>query len=172
LDALTQMVSRVGGVARRLARLVGRAAVAGGVAGLVLWWGTAGDRVDGWWRGTARSLLVLALCVAPAAWLANVRFALMELVELPDKLGGVASRRTAQLLGDDTPIVRPDDGLVPAIRSVREVVRDYGDVVGSWGAVAQLLAPSFWVLTGAALLAVPIVALLAAVVSLAGLHGG
>jgi hypothetical protein len=54
------------------------------------------------------------------------------------------------------------------VRSVRGVLRDYGDVVGSWGTVAQLLAPSFWLLTLVALGAVPAFSVLAMAVALLG----
>lgn len=165
LQAVAQLVERVEGVACWLARLATRAALAGGAAGLVLWWFTAGGRVTDWWRGTALSLLVLAVCVAPAAWLVNVRTALIELVELPERLSGVAVRRTAGL-HKDPPAEPPEGGLLAAVRSVRGVLRDYGDVVGSWGLVAQMMAPTFWLLTLAALAAVPLVALLAAVAAL------
>ncbi|MDQ3896353.1 MAG: hypothetical protein M3326_03710, partial [Actinomycetota bacterium] len=60
----------------------------------------------------------------------------------------------------------PPGGVLAAVRSVRAVVRDYGDVVASWGMVAQLLAPSFWLLTLAALAAVPVLMVVAAVVAL------
>ena len=159
LESLARVVARVEGKACWLARLATRAAVAGGVAAVPLWWVVAGDRVTEWWQGSAASLLVLALVLAPAAWLVNVRFALLELVELPDKLAGVATRRTARLRlrPTETPLERPDGGPVGALRSVWGVVRDYSDVVGGWGVVAQLVAPWFWLLTAAALLAVPVV---------------
>jgi len=48
----------------------------------------------------------------------------------------------------------------------RCILRDYGDLVGSWGAVAQLLVPSFWLLRVAALVAVPVVVIAAAVAGL------
>ena len=137
----------------------------GAAAGFVLWWVVVGDRLGDWWQGTAASALVLVLCLAPAAWLLNVRFALHELVELPDRLAGVATRRAGPLRASDPP-VRPQGGALGAVRSVRAVVRDYGDVAGSWGTVAQLLVPSFWLLTVAALVAVPVVMLLAAVAAL------
>ena len=56
--------------------------------------------------------------------------------------------------------------MIGAVRSTWGVLRDYGDVTGSWGAVAQVLAPPFWVLTVVALLAVPLVAVLALVAAL------
>jgi len=49
------------------------------------------------------------------------------------------------------------------VRAVRGVMRDYGDVAGSWGTLVQLVAPSFWVLTVAAFAAVPVLAVIAAV---------
>ena len=165
VDVLTQLVDRVEGTACWLARLATRAALAGGAAGLVFWWFAAGERLTDWGQGTVASVLVLAACVAPALWLLNVRTALMELVELPETLSGVAKRRTGGRRAGGR-IEAPADGVLGAVRSVRAVVRDYGDVVGSWGTIAQLLAPSFWVFTLAALSAVPVVVVLAAVVAL------
>jgi hypothetical protein len=162
VEAVGQVVTRVEGAACWLARLTTRAALAGGAAGLVLWWLIAGERITEWWQGTAASLLVLALCLAPAVWLVNVRSAMVELVELPETLSGVARRRVG-----DRP-ARPDGGLLGAVRSVRGVLRDYGDVVGSWGTVAQLVVPSFWVLTLAALAAVAVLCVLAVVAALLG----
>lgn len=155
VDALAGMVARIEGGACWLARLAMRAAVVGGAAGALLWWLTAGNRVDEWWRGTAGSLLVLVLLLLPGAWLLNVRFALLELVELPVKLSGVTTRRAAQIRDGRRP-ERPDGGALQTARSVRGIVRDYGDVVGSWGTVAQLLVPWFWLTTIAALVAVPL----------------
>ncbi len=168
LETVVAVVARVEVAACWLARLATRAAVGGGAAGLLLWWIAIGDRAGDWWEGTAASLLVLALCLAPAAWLMNVRFALVELVELPDKLSGVTKRRAAQVRAG-TLLVRPDGSLLGTLRSVRAILRDYGDVVGSWGAVAQLLVPSFWLLTVAALVAVPVVVIVAAVAALVDL---
>jgi len=169
-EALVRVVGRVEGKARWLARLATRAAIVGGAAAVVVWWIAAGGRVTDWWQGTAASLLVLALVAAPAAWLVNVRFALLELVELPAKLGGVATRRSAPLrAGRAAPVEPPHEGPVGAVRSVWGVVRDFGDVVGAWGAVAQLVAPTFWLLTAVAFVAVPVVVLLAAVAALAHL---
>lgn len=165
LEALAGMVARVEGAACWLAALATRAALVGGGAGVVLWWVTVGDRVDEWWRGTAASLLVLGLCLAAAAWLLNVRSALLGLVELPDRLSGVTTRRVAQLRRGPRPD-GADGGVLEAVRSVRGVLRDYGDVVGSWGTVAQLLVPSFWLLTVSALVAVPVLVVLALVAAL------
>ena len=162
LEALAGVVARVEGAACWLARLATKAALIGGGAGLVLWGVTAGDRVDEWWQGTLASLLVLLLCVAAPAWLFNVRSALHDLVELPDKLTGVTTRRVAELRGGARP-ERPEGGTLQAMRSVRGVLSDYGDVAGSWGPVAQLVGPSFWLLTAVALVAVPILVVLAAV---------
>lgn len=161
------MVVRVEGAACWLAGLATRAAAVGGGAGFLLWWFAVGDRLDDWWAGTAVSLLGLGLCLGAAAWLLNVRFALLGLVELPAKLGGVTARRAAQLRGRPAPD-RPKGGVLGAVRSVRGVLRDYGDVVGSWGVVAQLVVPSFWLLTAAALFAVPLLVVLAAVAALIG----
>ncbi|MEA2702764.1 MAG: hypothetical protein QOD63_709, partial [Actinomycetota bacterium] len=159
------------------------------IAGALLWWIEGSGRIDEWWQGTAASLLVLAFCLAPAAWLLYVRVALLELVELPDKLAGMAARRIGQLgagqrgagqlgagqpaglghLPADAEPERPKGGVVGGARSVRGIVSDYGDVVGSWGAVAQLLVPSFWFFSAAALAAVPILVVLVAVAGLAEL---
>ena len=171
LQALAGAVARVEGKARWLARLATGAAAAGGAAALVVWWVAAGARVTGWWQGTAASLLLLALLAAPAVWLVNVRFALLELVELPQKLAGVTTRRAARFRSRGTPLEHPDGGPVGAVRSVWGVVRDYGDVAGAWGAVAQLVVPPFWLLTVAALLAVPVVVVLAVVAGLVALSG-
>ncbi len=165
LEALAGMVARVEGAACWLARLSTKAAVIGGTAGVVLWWVTAGGRIDEWWQGTVGSVLVLLLCVAAPGWLFNVRSALHDLVELPDKLAGVTTRRVAGLRGGARP-QRPEGGTLQAMRSVRGVLRDYGDVVGSWGTVAQLLVPSFWLVTAVALAAVPVLVVLAAVAGL------
>ncbi|HEX2048519.1 MAG TPA: hypothetical protein VHF27_12180 [Acidimicrobiales bacterium] len=165
LEAAAEVLARVEGAACWLARLATRAALAGGAAGLAVWWFAVGETTSDWWQGTAASLVVLVLCVAPAAWLVNVRSAMVELVELPDTLTGVARRRAGAL----RPVGRvdtPEGGLVGAVRSVRGVLRDYGDVVGSWGTVAQLAVPSFWFLTLAALAAVPVVCVLAVVATL------
>ena len=164
LEAVGRLVAVVDGPARRLARVATRAAAAGGVAGLLLWWVAAGDRVADRWDGTVASLLVLVLCVAPAAWLLNVRFALHGLLELPETLGGVAARRSAPFR--DVPRPPPPRGLWPTVQAVRGIVRDYRDVVGSWATVAQLLAPSFWLLTVVALAMVPVVVVAAAIAGL------
>jgi hypothetical protein len=168
LEVLAGVVGRVESQACWLARLATRVAIAGAGAALVLWWAASGDRVTEWWQGTAASLLVLVLFLAPVAWLVNVRFALLELVELPEKLAGVATRRGAQLRAG-APLERPEGGPIGAVRSVWGVLRDYGDVVGAWGAVAQLVAPPFWLLTAAALVAVPVMVLVATVVGLVAL---
>ena len=169
MEALARLVARVEGAACWLARLAGRGALVGGGAGLVLWWFLAGAWLTDGWQGTASSLLVLAVCVAPTLWLLNVRFSLVRLVELPDTLGGVATRRAGGLRARGR-AERPDGGVLGAVRSVRAVVRDYGDVAGSWGTVAQLVVPSFWLLTLAALAAVPVVAVLAAVAALVDVY--
>ena len=164
-EAFAGLVSRVGGAACWLARLAARAALAGAAAGVVLWWFTVGERATDWWQGTAAAALVLILCLAPGLWLLNFRNGLVGLVELPDTLRGVAARRGGSIRAGARP-PRPEGGLLGAIRSVRGFLRDYGDVAGSWGTVAQLLAPSFWVLTLAAFVAVPVVVVLAAVAGL------
>ena len=165
LQTLAGVVTRVEGAACWLARQATRGAAAGAVAGLVLWGVVAGDRIDEWWRGTLASLLVAVVTMAPAAWLFNVRSALIDLVALPDTLGGVTMRRAAHLRRRG-PIRRPEGGLLAAVRSVRRIVRDYGDVAGSWGTVAQLAVPSFWLLTVAAFAAVGVLALVAALAAL------
>ena len=137
-----------------------RAAAVGAVAGVALWGFAAGGRAGDWWQGTAASVIVLALCLAPALWLVNVRMSLLGLLELPETLGGVAARRMARTPVDARPPA-PAGGVIGAVRSMWGIARDYGDVAGSWGAVAQVLAPPFWVLTVVALLAVPLVVVLA-----------
>ena len=57
-------------------------------------------------------------------------------------------------------------GWLGTIRTVRDALQDYGDVAGSWGAVAQLVVPGFWVLTLAALAAVPVLVVAAGVASI------
>ena len=79
----------------------------------------------------------------------------------------MATRRTASFRTDPTaPVERPAGGPLGAARSVWEVVRDYTDVVGALGAVAQLVAPPFWLLTAVAFVAVPVVVVVAAVAGL------
>ena len=165
LQAVAGLVARVEGAARWLAGFATRAAGVGGAAGIALWWLASGDRIGDWWRGTAGSLVVLILCLAPAGWLVNVRMSLLGLLELPETLGGVAARRVGRPpAGAST--AAPAGGAIGAVRTIWGVVRDYGDVAGSWGAVAQILAPPFWVLTVVALLAVPLVVVLALVAAL------
>lgn len=159
------MVGRIGSGVCWLARFAARAAVVGGVAGTVLWWAVASDRVDEWWRGTVGSLLVLVLCLAAPLWLLNVRFALVDLVELPGRLRGVAGRRVARRPAPE----RPAGGTLATVRSIRGVLSDYGDVAGSWGTVAQLVVPTFWALTLAALAAVPVLAVAGAIAALVSL---
>ena len=165
VQALAGLVARVEGTARWLAWFATRAAAVGGVAGIALWWFLAGERVGDWWQGTVGSALVLALCLAPALWLLNVRFSLLGLLELPATLGGVAARRMGRTPADKRPPA-PAGGPIGAARSIWGVVRDYGDVAGTWGTVAQIVAPPFWFLTVIALLAVPLVAVLALVAAL------
>jgi hypothetical protein len=166
VQAVAGLVARVEGAARWLAWLATRAAGVGGVAGVALWWLVAGARVGEWWQGTAGSVLVLALCVAPALWLVNVRMSLLGLLELPETLAGVAARRVRRAPSDGKPPA-PAGGAIGALRTTWGAVRDYGDVAGSWGAVAQVLAPPFWLLTAVALLAVPLMVVLALVAALA-----
>ena len=165
VQAVAGLVARVDGAARWLAWVATRAAAVGGMAGIALWWFVAGERVVDWWQGTLGSVLVLALCLAPALWLVNVRMSMVGLLELPATLGGVAARRMGRTPADARPPA-PAGGPIGAVRAIWGVVRDYGDVAGSWGAVAQILAPPFWWLTVVALLAVPLVAVLAVVAAL------
>jgi len=163
------LVARVDSTARWLARLVTVAALAGGVAGLVLWWSVSGRRTHHLGQDAAVSLVVLAICLVPAGWLLNVRLSLLALLKLPQKLGEVTMRRGTQLLGPPrTPGSVPERsaGRLAALGSLRLVVRDYGDVVGSWASVSQLVTPGFWALTAFALLAVPILVAVAAVAGL------
>ena len=165
VQAVAGLVARVEGAARWLAWVATRAAGVGGAAGVALWWLAAGERVVDWWQGTAGSVLVLFLCLAPALWLVNVRLSLLGLLDLPATLGGVAARRMGRAPADDRPPA-PAGGVIGAVRSIWGIARDYGDVAGSWGAVAQVLAPAFWLLTVVALLAVPVVVVLALVAAL------
>ena len=165
LEALAGVVARAEGGVCWLARLCTRAAAVGGAAGALLWWLTIGDRVDECWRGTAASLLVLGLCLLAGAWLLNVRFALLELLEIPAKVSGVATRRAGQL-GKDRRPERPDGGALQTGRSLYGIVRDYGDVVGSGGTGAQLVVPWFWMATIVAFAAVPLLVIAAIVAGL------
>ncbi|MDQ6797924.1 MAG: hypothetical protein M3256_11420 [Actinomycetota bacterium] len=168
------LVARVDGTARWLARLATAAALVGGVAGLVLWWSASGRGVHHLGQEAVLSLLVLALCLVPAGWLLNVRFALLALLELPQKLGEVTMRHASQLLGPAGSVPERNAGSVPergagplgALGSLRGMVRDYGDVVGSWATVSQLVTPGFWALTALALVAVPILVIVAAIAGL------
>lgn len=176
LAKLSAVVVRVEGATRRLARLVTAAAVVGGASGLALWWATDGRRIHDLGKFTAASLVLPVLYLVPAAWLLNVRFSLLALLELPGKLGGVTMRRGPELVGrarreipaehgaDGGPRLPP--GRLAAARALRGLVRDYGEVVGSWATVAQLVTPTFWALTALALLAVPILVAVAAVAGL------
>ncbi len=176
LAKLSAAVLRVEGATRRLARLVTAAAVVGGASGLALWWTTDGRRIHDLGQSLAASLVVLVLCLGPAAWLLHVRFSLLALLALPGKLGGVTMRRGPQLMGRarrEIPAEHEADrdprlprGRLAAARALRGLARDYGDVVGSWATVAQLVAPTFWALTALALLAVPILVAVAAVAGL------
>ncbi len=157
-EQLASAITRVGGPLCWLARFVTSAAVCGSALGVLLWWIMAAERIGDWWIGTLEALILLALLLAPAAWLLNVRLALKSLVELPAKLQDVADRRGPQLR--HLKGQRPRGGAIAAMRSIRGVAADYGEVVGSWGVVAQLVTPSFWLLTSAALLSVPVLAAL------------
>jgi len=173
LARIVALVARVEGAAKWVARLATLAAIAGAVGGLVLWATTAGQRIDDDGEGAAVAILVLVLCLAPSGWLLNVRLSLHALLELPAKLTGVTVRRGTQLLGAPSLDLPPADsvpvrrrGRLATIRSLRGVVRDYGDVAGSWATVAQVLTPTFWALTVLAVLAVPVVIALATVAGL------
>lgn len=174
---------RVEQAIRRLARLIAIAAAIAGGAGLLLWWSTVGHRVGRPGSSTAGVVVVALLCLAPAAWLVNVRLALLGLLEIPEKLSGVTARRGAQLLGSPlmsspqagAATARPvpeertgSTGWLAAARSLHAAFGDYGDVAGSWARLAQLLTPTFWVLTGLALLAVPLLVIAAAIAGLIG----
>jgi hypothetical protein len=165
LQAVAGLVSRIDGAARWLAWTATRVGAVGAVSGAVLWWFVAGSRVSEWWRGTAGSLLVLVLCLLPAVWLLNVRMSLLGLVELPETLGGVATRRTRRPRDEDRPS-KPDGGVLGTVRSLGSILQDYGDVAGSWGTVVQVLAPSFWLLTAVAFVAVPVLLVAALVAAL------
>ncbi len=167
LQAIAGLVSRIDGAARWLAWTATRVAGLGAVAGAVLWWFVAGERISEWWRGTAGSVLVLALCLAPALWLLNVRQSLLGLVDLPETLSGVAARRAGRPEAAGRP-ARPAGGVLGTVRTLRSTLGDYGDVAGAWGTVAQVLVPSFWLLTAVAFAAVPVVAVLAAIAALLG----
>ncbi len=144
LEPVARVVARVEGKARWLARLATRAAVVGGVGALVVWSVVSAGRLTEWWQGTVASLLVLALLAAPTAWLVNVRFALLELLKLPEKLAGVTTRRAGQLLRTgarpaDAPVERPDGGPLGAARSVWGVLR----TTATWP-VRGGPSPSWW----------------------------
>jgi hypothetical protein len=166
---------------RRLARLLALGAAIAAASGVVLWWSTVGHRVGRPGSQAAAVVVVALVCLAPAAWLVNVRLALLGLLEIPDKLSGVTARRGAQLLGSPltssaqngavatgpVPEQRTGPtGWLPAARSLHAAFRDYSDVAGSWARLAQLLAPTFWFLTGLALLAVPLLVIAAAITGL------
>jgi len=173
LATLNTVMARVEAATRGLTRLVTVAAVAGASAGLVLWWSTVGHVMGRPGHSAVVAVFVLGLCLAPAAWLLNVRTAMLALLGLPAKVSGVVARRGAQLAGARqgapgaaVPIVEARTGRLAAVRTIRTAVRDYGDVTGSWARLGQLLTPTFWVLTGLALVAVPV---LVAVAAIAGL---
>ena len=131
------------------ARMATRASITSGIAATLIWWNIGSRRVGDWPGGTLRSLLVLALLLAPAAWLLNVRVALTSVRDLPGTLQDVARRRGPQLrdaLSD--PYASPS---FPSVRSGGRAIRDYGDVAGSWATVAQIVTPQFWLFTVAAL---------------------
>ncbi|MGI8776977.1 MAG: hypothetical protein ACR2LJ_06225 [Acidimicrobiales bacterium] len=170
---MNTVMARVEAATRGLARLATVAAIAGGSAGLVLWWSTVGHAVGRPGHSTVVAVLVLGLCLAPAGWLLNVRAAMLALLGLPAKVSGVVARRGAQLAatrrrpaGAAVPVVEESTGRLATVRTIRTAVRDYGDVTGSWARLGQVLTPTFWVLTGLALLAVPVLVAVAAVAGL------
>jgi len=166
---ITAVVTRVERTTRRLSGLVTVVAVAGGLAGVLLWWSTSGSRIHHLDRRAAASLVVLGVCLVPSGWLLNVRFALLALLRLPATLGDVATRRGTQLVGATgrgPSVGEYQAGWLATVGSLRGAVRDYGDVVGSWATVAQLVTPTFWALTALALLAVPILVAVAAAATL------
>lgn len=170
-DRLAAAVGRAEGPARWLARVSTGASVAAVPPALLVWWRTAGPGLGDGTQATVGSIVILVAVLAPAGWLLNVRFALLALVALPATLDEVARRRGGQLRGwASSPAVpsRPAGGVLGATRAVRGVVRDYGDVAGSWGVVAQLVAPTFWLLTVVAFLAVPVLWLAALVAVVVG----
>ncbi len=176
LDKLGAVAAQVDRATRRLARLATVAAVVGAVSGAVLWWSTAGRQISDLGHSTAAALVVLAVWLVPAGWLLYVRLCLLSLVKVPAKLGGVATRRGAELMGTAPPEastehradadLRMSPGRLARARTLRRLARDYGDVVGSWATVVQLVTPTFWALTALALLAVPILVAAAAVAGL------
>jgi len=195
LAALNSVMARVEAATRGLARLATVAAVAGGTAGLVLWWSTVGHGIGRHGHSAIAAVVVLGLCLVPAGWLLNVRMAMLALLGLPATMSGVVARRGAQLVGGrrgpeperppergpeperpaergpgiTAPIVEVRTGRLASVRTVRDAVRDYGDVTGSWARLGQLLTPTFWVLTGLAFLAVPVLVAVAAVAGLVAL---
>ena len=142
-----------------LARVATRAAAVSGAAGAAVWWQVRPDSTIG-------AIAALVLLLLPAGWLLNVRFALVSFVDLPGKLGEIARRRGVQLR--DRPVERPKGGVLGAMRTVRDLVQDYGEVTGAWGVVAQMVAPTFWLLTGLAFIAVPVLVIAAVVTAIAG----
>jgi len=170
LARLTALVARVEGTTRAVARLATVAALAGAVGGLVLWCSTSGRHLREPGQNAAVSVVVLALCLVPSGWLLNVRFSLLAVLRLPATLGEVTVRRSSGLLrrnppGSSAVPARPT-GTLASVRTLRVLVRDYGDVAGSWATVAQLVTPTFWAVTALALLAVPILVAVAAVAGL------
>jgi hypothetical protein len=145
---------RVARAACWLAKTATRAAVVGAVGGGVLWWQLRP-------QSTVAAVVGAVAVLVPSAWLLNVRTALVSFVEMPEKLGEIARRRGGQLRG--RPAERQKGGVLEAMRTVRAVVQDYGEVTGSWGLVVQLAAPTFWVFTGLAFLAVPVLVIVALV---------
>ena len=150
---------RVARAACWLAKVATRAALVAAAAGAVVWWEARSD----WTVGAVVMAVLLAL---PAVWLLNVRVALVSFVGMPEKLGEIARRRGGQLRG--RPAERPKGGFLEAVRTVRDVVQDYGEVTGSWGLVVQLAAPTFWVFTALAFAAVPVLVIAAAIAAIVG----
>lgn len=166
-ERLAAAVNAIRVPVRWLARTATLLAMVAAVAAVVIWWIAAGQRTAAWWEGTVRSLLVLAVLLLPALWLVNLRMALLGVLELPSKLGDITRHRAPQLRR--VRVERPQGGMRGALRSVRGLVGDYGEVTGSWGLVMQLVTPWFWFLTVAAVVAAPLLALAAVVSGLAAL---
>ncbi|CAA9214214.1 MAG: hypothetical protein AVDCRST_MAG50-356 [uncultured Acidimicrobiales bacterium] len=167
-DGVARLLGRARMPARFLMVVATVAALAGGVGGLLLWAVLSAPRLFDWFEGTLTSVISLVLLLLPAGWLVFVRFTLAELVELPTKLGEVARRRGGQLRR----VPRPPEGPGGAARSVYRAARDYAEVTGGWGLVAQLATPWFWALTVAALIVALILAALAPIIALGRLLFG
>ena len=163
---LAAAISRIAGPTTWLARVATVAAGCSVPPALIVWWAVAGDDLGDRWRRTIGAVLVLVVFLLPAAWLVNVRVALTSLVALPGALE-VARRRGGEVR--NRRIDRPEGGLFGTVRAIRSLVQDYSDVVGGWALVVQLVSPVFWLLTGLAFLAVPVLGFAALVTLVFGL---